>query len=124
MKINDVQKHLKHSKLDDYEIDVTRVVVHDEFCNHQQGDFRPRAVKRLLDMRVDFSADSNILLAMVKKMVSVSCPYDETIMDYQRMSGNSAGETMTYVCPFCKSEVSLNFDVNGIYVKPKNKALK
>ena len=119
MKISEVEKHLKYSKIDKYEIDVTRVIVHDEFSKKDPTEYRIRAIKRLLDMRVEFSSDSNIVLDMAKSIISIACPYDESKMEAARASGNFQSEYITYRCPLCRSEVTLALLCDGITISPK-----
>jgi hypothetical protein len=106
-------------KLVEQEIDVTRLVVAEEFDKkYRRGDdYRKRAYRRLIEMRLPFGNEPNILGTMMTNLVTVACPYCGALMDPAGGGGNCETMTYRYTCPACKAKVGIR--VAEIEVSPK-----
>jgi hypothetical protein len=105
------------------------IVAHEEF-NRQESplqrafpdrtkmDYRERAIKRVLNAKVDFHSDSNTTSDLIKQIVPyVHCPVCHApTSPVSGGGGDSHVWTANYQCPTCKTKVSLSMPHDGISV--------
>jgi hypothetical protein len=108
--------------INETDIDVTRLVVFDEFNNKTvagniKGDYRDRAIKRLVASGLPFHSECNIVHNMAKDFIKVVCPYCHRNMQISEGSGNGQSWTAHYRCPKCESEAYLSMPTDGISFK-------
>ena len=136
MKVSDVQKlGLRKRTLDDLDVDIGAVITEDEFnkpspiSDRSSGHsitYRELAIDRLVEMKVPFNSNTNIVAEMFKKYVSVTCPHCGGKMVSSGGGGNGRVMHIDYRCEDkkCNTTVTLSSDHNGFYVNPDEKVGK
>jgi len=121
MLIEDIKTlHLLPETENEIEVDVTQLVVMDEFNRPTPSNgenFRQRAVDRLVKMQVPFRSESNTVFEMTKRIFPVKCPYCQSRMLADNGGGSTQEWTTHYHCK-CGAETSLSLRVDGIFVTP------
>jgi len=121
MKLKEAEGYVRQKTLEEMEVNITDLVVSDEFNRRRAFDernglsFREHAVARLLEIREPFSTDQNIGWELRKQLITVTCPYCGAIME-RRQGGASGGhESDEYGCPKkeCKAKVSITYPTPG-----------
>jgi predicted RNA-binding Zn-ribbon protein involved in translation (DUF1610 family) len=112
MKIADARRLFPAKVIENLDVDVTSIVVHEEF--HRRGShtpYRTRAIKSLLQMNVPFETDCNLVFDVAKEFVKVTCPHCGSETEVSSSGGNLDVMTVAYRCTndACKAEISLNF---------------
>lgn len=120
MKMHEIDDlNLSNLSQENIEIDPTRLVVEDEFNKKTSGSYRDRAIQKLIDLKIPFASEDNIIFELVDKVLSVDCPYCECSMRRFQGSGNSSSFTLEYLCHECKAKLCLTLPCNGIGISPK-----
>lgn len=119
MKLNEIKKLLRHTKVEDIEVDAGELIAHDEFNNPAKGkgSYRERAIKRLLQLRLKFVSNFNCIHEMAKQFIKVRCPYCGRNMEPQGGGGTGDLHTVQFSCK-CSARVHLTVTTDGIYVVP------
>jgi len=110
--------------LDDIEIDLTRLIVRDEFNKPtiRSRDYRLAAIERLVKIKRAFSSEHNILVEMANLFIAITCPYCAKRMEYKNAGGSSSLMCIHYACE-CGAESSLTLDNYALgFTPPKTKA--
>jgi hypothetical protein len=98
----------------DINFDQTRAIISDEFNRpelpHSGGDYRWRAVRRLIALCVPWRTETNIAYEVVKQFVSVKCPYCKEDMKIDNSSGCGHSQTISFCCNGCKAIASMTID--------------
>ena len=126
MKLSKLQKlKLQPGTLGEIDIDITDVIVADEFGRKVRWtpddprDYRQRAVDRLIEIRVPFATESNIASTMATRVLKVVCPYCFKEMILQGSTGDSSTASMHYMCN-CRAKISITLpNGSGIVIAPK-----
>lgn len=84
---------------------------------HYRGDSKDEILDRLLEMREEFASDENLTGVLVRRCVTVTCPYDGQPMEHQ-----GGGSTQTFRCG-CGAVVGLTLPVGGVVVAPGRETL-
>jgi phage FluMu protein Com len=102
-------------------IDPATVVESDEFNRRMPGDYRERAINRLVKLGVRFHSTCNNVYNMVKRFVTVKCPYCRRNM--KMTSGTGCGETYTlhFQCPKCKATADITVPSKGVAFEKERK---
>lgn len=96
-------------------IDPAQLVVMDEFLSRKPGEYRERAVKRLLKARVSFSAVCSITLELLHKTVKPVCPCCQKTLQLDEVaSGDMHRWTVHATCKACRLKINLSVPVDGI----------
>lgn len=125
MRIGDDEFLSLHKKTRDelLEVNTTRAIVSDEFNRKElpdtKKDYRERAVDRLVKENKSFYNEDNITWEIIKRYISLKCPYCGNKMIENGGSGNGDRTSQNYHCPACDSEASLSFGPNSIWFEPK-----
>ena len=109
---------LSPKTLSDEEVDYTRLVVSDEFNARGSGDYRDRAIARLVKDRVQFYSEGNLTYNLFGKYVKIVCPYCAKNMKPNGGGGNGHSTTLTYKCS-CGAESTLSVANEALTFKPK-----
>lgn len=125
MKIGDKEFLSLNEKTRDelLEVNTTRAIVSDEFNRKElpgtKKDYRERAVDRLVKDNKSFYNEDNIAWEIIKRYISVTCPYCKNKMNETGGSGSGYSTSQNYHCPGCDSEASLSFGSHSIWFEPK-----
>lgn len=91
--------------VEETDFDVTRLVVHDSFrVTNKLTNYRELAIQRLIDARIRWASECNIVFEMFKRFVSIRCPYCGCKMKVSNGTGSGLLNTTNYRCGRCKSE--------------------
>mgnify|MGYP001580031976 CR=1 FL=1 len=105
------------------EVNTTRAIVSDEFNRRElpgtKNDYRERAIDRLIKNNKSFYNEDNITWEIIKRYISVTCPYCKGKMNGTTGSGNGSHTSQHYHCAGCGSEASLSFGSHSIRFEPK-----
>ena len=113
---------LRQKTLDEMEIPIADVISTDEFNTPRNSkDYRESAIDRLVDLKVGFTSNCNIVYNLMKRFVGVECPYCGGKMKSSTGSGNGMSSSMHYVCEKCESEVNLTTFNDGFHAGPSEK---
>ena len=110
---------LRAKTLDNLEVRVEDVITDDEFNRPGGTDYRNEAISRLVDLRVNFSSNCNIVWEMLKRFVKVECPYCGGKTKASGGGGNGSVSSMEYVCEKCDSKVILCVSNDGVSLIPE-----
>ena len=133
MKMLEVQKiGLRPKTIAEMEVNIGDIITSDEFNNRLHGaflggekvkDYRQAAIERLVDMKIPFESNQNIVVEMFRKYVSVTCPHCGSKMDVSCCGGNGDCYHVNYHCTNdkCNTVVNLKTDHNGFGVTPYEK---
>ena len=134
MKVSDVLNlGLRKKTLDNMEVNIGDVITSDEFNKptpigvrmgtEKSKDYRHSAIERLVDMKVPFHSNQNIVNDLFRVHVSVNCPHCGFKMDIGCCSGSSQGSTINYNCSNegCRTTVHLSTPHDGFGVTPHEK---
>jgi hypothetical protein len=106
--------------IDTIEVDPTRVASNYEFGRSEIVDYRERVINRLLECKVDFATDANILYNFCKRYLHFTCPYCGTQMKMTTGWGCGHALTTEFVCE-CGSKSYITIPTEyGIRIEPKN----
>lgn len=81
------------------------------------ADYRIRALKRLIDNRLTFASDINVIYDMASQWVHIHCPKCQTDMKNWGGGGNSSAYNVNYECTGCKIKIVLTMPLNGLAVE-------
>jgi DNA-directed RNA polymerase subunit RPC12/RpoP len=109
---------LRAKTLDNIEVSVADVITDDEFNRPGGTDYRNEAISRLVDLKVSFSSNCNIVWEMMKRFVRVECPYCGGKTKASGGGGNGHASSMEYVCEKCDSKVILSVFNDGVSLIP------
>lgn len=84
--------------LDEIEVDISQVIVHREFKRRSGGDYRSRAIDRLVALRVPWHSEWNITHETVTRYVGMTCPYCSAQMKPTGGGGNAAERYVNFSC--------------------------
>lgn len=131
MKVSEVQKlGLRKKTLDDMEVDIGDVITSDEFNRptpigvrlgtDKPKDYRHAAIEKLIDLKVPFHSNQNIVSGLFRTHVNVNCPHCGFRMDFVCCGGDSHGSTINYNCTNegCRTTVHLSVPHDGFGVTP------
>lgn len=110
---------IKPATIDAEDVDISRLVVAEEFKRKHRGDgYRERAIDRLVSMRVDWHTEWNITHDAVKRFMAIRCPYCGAEMTARGGGGNSAEQNVTFRCE-CGASVGVTLpSVGGMTFAP------
>ena len=119
MKLTDAMNAMGITRMPKYadEVNPLDIASGHEFDSRKPGDHRVRAVERVIRAKVPFTSEQNCFWELVKKLITVTCPYCGKKMQYTGGGGSSHHVTSTFSCE-CKTTISLSSDYNGISVIP------
>jgi len=105
----------------DEQIDYTRLIVHDEFNRRGvKGDYRNRAIKKMINLNLNFSSEQNIIYNMTVDYIKVICPKCNAVLNGSTGGGTYNSNSTHYKCEKCGTRVILTFPNDGISVQFKD----
>lgn len=109
--------------------DQTSAIVDDEFNRNRSlingEDYRTYAIRKLVALCIPWRTECNIAFDVVKKFVSVHCPYCKKVMITQGMSGSGSSQTTGFLCEKCGATASMEYNPeNFLSFKPNEKAME
>jgi hypothetical protein len=125
MKIKDLDAlGLRKKTLDELETSLSDAISHDEFNKPDEkgSSYRERAIKRLINLKLSFSVNENLIFDFAKEFIFIKCPHCRGEMKVVQGGGSAGQSTTEFMCQNenCKTEVYLTIPSDGVYVKPKN----
>ena len=130
MRVSDVQKlGLRKRTLDELEVNIGDVITNDEFnkpssqrfgMGPEPTTYDKRAIERLVELKLPFSSNCNIIVEMYKRYVSVVCPHCGGKMVSSGGGGNSEVQHIDYRCEKkeCGTKVAFSMSHDGFSIMP------
>jgi len=104
------------------EIDATRAIVDDEFYKKYsttpKKGYRERAIDRLIDLKIPFHSEANIVNDLIDRSIIMVCPYCQSNMSQFNSSGTANNITVNFQCHSCHSIGSITLQTDGITFEP------
>jgi ribosomal protein S27E len=122
MKIEELKKlGLLEKTLAELEIDAAYAITRDEFNREAERDAKPyreRAIDRLLEAKVSWHSNANIVYEVAKASLRLECLYCGGLMAYAGGGGNFSVTTVRLRCENCKAEGAVTLLNEGISFTP------
>jgi len=114
---------ISHATKENLEIDATLAIIDDEFNKRDvpakdKKNYRERAIDRMIDLRIPFHSEQNIVNDLIKKSIIMVCPYCSAHMEQCNSSGAAIYSTVYFNCPSCRSIGTLTVQNDGITFAP------
>jgi hypothetical protein len=102
---------LRQKTLDDIDINPADVITSDEFNHtHSGNDYRESAVNRLLELKLSFGSNVNIIGNLFKRFLRYACPTCKAILPITYTGGSGRHASFRAECKKCKTHLSLNVE--------------
>lgn len=119
---DEILKHFTSAEVDGSEYhNALRVAEHVEFERliTRGKDYRDAAIKVVCDKKLPFTSTCNCIWELVRKMISVKCPYCGGKTEHGDGSGNGSSYTTNFTCTKCGVTASISLPPDGLHFAPK-----
>ena len=120
MQIKDLNKFVSKKTIDEYYVDFGQAISMDEFNKHirePEYDHREATIDRLVESKVSFVSNANILYNLMKRYVKVECPICHAPMVGSGGGGSGDSFSTNYRCEKCYITISLSLCHDGFELR-------